>query len=380
VGRRFIALPLAALVAVSGLAIFSGAALAGSDPDPSSSDEEKIGRRFATLEIIEPNASVRRKGDEDFEPAKDGQRLRVGDTVKTDETGFVSIRYTADNETFTRLDSNTEFTIVNLTDEEGNRQVEGSLDVGRTWHRTTALTESETFSSEGAGATAVVEGTAYVQACFGKHICVWVAVVDELKIHGNNQIQSLLPLHKCGAKQEDETSEPDLCDTPDVVPPEELSDPFVAENIWIDFLGGFPGPDIPRPPGPPSGQGSGAGPGTSVGPSSNPPSTNPPPPTTSPVTYSIQLQIASASLPADGVSSTPARIRIFDSNGVGVSGLTIVMSSNPNGHLVFSGITDHGNGEYTLTIRSTTNPGGKTVTATVGSLGLSITKHLNLRR
>ena len=45
----------------------------------------------AILEIIEPNVSVQREGKENFKPAKEGQKLRVGDSVQTDETGFAQI-------------------------------------------------------------------------------------------------------------------------------------------------------------------------------------------------------------------------------------------------------------------------------------------------
>ena len=79
------------------------------------------------------------------------------------------------DESFTRLDVDTEFTIVSLTDDQGNRQIKGSLDSGRTWNRTSALTESESFEQEGAGATAAVVGSASVIECnTGAQLCLHV--------------------------------------------------------------------------------------------------------------------------------------------------------------------------------------------------------------
>ena len=251
--RRITAVLLAALVVDAGVALVThlpaGATTAsavtqGAVQDDSTPDGKK-GRPFATLEIIEPGASVRAEGEDEFVPAKDGQQLRVGDTVKTDDTGFVAIHYTEDDESFTRLDVNTEFTIVSLTDDEGNRKVEGSLDVGRTWNRTTALTESESFDQEGAGATAAVDGTAFMVVCTGPGTCLFISVVDNLVIRTvDGEIISMQPLQQCDATKVDAT-DTNLCGTPEGVDVAALlADAWIAQNIYIDGLAGHPGPVV----------------------------------------------------------------------------------------------------------------------------------------
>ena len=108
-----IARPLATLVVVL-LAVggaFSTLASAGS----SGSSDEKV---FATLQIENPKVEVKKKGSDAFKPAKDGQKLHAGDTVRTDATGLAEIDYSDD--AYTRLDVNTTFKITKLTNEQGD--------------------------------------------------------------------------------------------------------------------------------------------------------------------------------------------------------------------------------------------------------------------
>jgi hypothetical protein len=279
--RRVTAALLAALVVDAGASLLfmpaaGASSLAGNNAGEESGEEAQRSG-FATLEIIEPGVSVKKKGKDEFTPGEDGQTLRVGDTVKTDETGFAAINYTREEDTFTRLDVNTEFTIVRITDEEGDRQVNGSVDSGRVWNRTTALTESETFSTEGAGATAVVEGSAYLVSCLAPGNCIFISVVDGLKVTTvDGEVQLLDPLEQCGSTEVTE-EDANLCAVPEQVALEVLlADGWIAENIFLDALGGFPVPTVgvitvengqvtsftPVPPPPP-----------------------PPPPASTPITY-----------------------------------------------------------------------------------------------
>jgi len=236
---------LAALVFAAGASLFSfasagAATLAGAS---NSGDEQTKPKGVATLVIIDDGVSVRRKGKDAFKPATDGQALRVGDTVKTDETGFAQINYTNEEDTFTRLDVNTEFTVVRISDEQGNRKVEGTLDTGRVWNRTTALTESESFSTEGAGATAAVGGSAYVAICLTANNCLYIAIVDGLTVTTvDGDVQLLNPLEQCDATEKSE-EDSDLCAVPEAVALEVLlADEFIAKNFFLDALGGFPLP------------------------------------------------------------------------------------------------------------------------------------------
>ena len=126
--RRVAAGLLVALTVDAGLALFTQVPFAGAvrtAGGDSATDQTEPAEAVARLQILEPAVSVRRKGNDVFKPGHEGQKLRVGDTMKTDETGFAQINYTDDS--FTRLDVDTTFTIVSLTDDEGNRQIKGSL-------------------------------------------------------------------------------------------------------------------------------------------------------------------------------------------------------------------------------------------------------------
>jgi FecR protein len=142
------------------------------------------------------HVKVEAAGTSTFKPAKNGQSLHIGDTVQTDASGQAEIDY-ADT-AYTRLDVNTTFTIKKLTDSQGNRQVEGSLDVGRTYNRTAALTQSQTFQQDAGGATAAVAGTAFVVTCTSATSCTFTAVIDNINLTGpGGQIKNLNPLDEC---------------------------------------------------------------------------------------------------------------------------------------------------------------------------------------
>ena len=155
--RRFAIGSMAlAVVAIAPLATASAALAAGNDPGQGT-------EALATLKVTSTKVEVKKDGAEKFKVAKDGATLRQGDTVRTDATGLAEIDY--DDQSYTRLDVNTTFTIKKLTHEQGDRQVQGSLDTGQTWSRTSALTESGSFEEEGAGANATTLGTAFAVTC-----------------------------------------------------------------------------------------------------------------------------------------------------------------------------------------------------------------------
>lgn len=195
----------------------------------------------ATLQVIEPNVTVKRADKENFRPGREGQRLRVGDTVKTDATGFAQVNYT--DESFTRLDVSTTFTIVSLTDDEGNRQIKGSVDSGQTWNRTSALTESESFEQEGAGATAAVTGTAFVVSCTTPTNCTFTSVVDGITLTTvDGEIQHLDPLMECDSDEVVVDEDADLCGAPAQVTLDAiLANAWILENLFIDGANGFEG-------------------------------------------------------------------------------------------------------------------------------------------
>jgi LPXTG-motif cell wall-anchored protein len=235
--RRSGATSFAAVLAVVGVAAFV------SIPSAGATAPAAVGAANATsvakLKVFKPGVSVRRKDKTTFKAATDGKKLHVGDTVQTDATGFAEIDYT--DESFTRLDVNTTFTIVSLTDDQGNRKIDGSLDVGRTWNRTSALTESESFEQNGAGAIAAVVGSAFQFECDGMGHCTVMSVVDGIRYTTvDGEIKILPPLEQCAAT-EVSPSDTNLCSAFTKVTPDML-DAFAALNLVLDAQRGFPGP------------------------------------------------------------------------------------------------------------------------------------------
>lgn len=144
------------------------------------------GTALANLKIIEDQVSIKVKGASTFAAAKDGQALRQGDTIKTDESGRAEIDYT--DGSLTRLAGSTVFTISKLTNEQGGRQTQGTLSVGETWNRAAKVSETGSFEVKAGGTTAAVEGTAFVVKCVPKGdgtqqvTCTVTAVVDDIKV------------------------------------------------------------------------------------------------------------------------------------------------------------------------------------------------------
>jgi hypothetical protein len=239
--RRRIAAGLCAavLAAVGSLALLAGGtAGAATTPDAASGSVDTAkAKSVATLVIIDPGASIRREGKTAFKPAKDGAKLGVGDTIQTDATGFVEVQYTDDS--YSRLDANTTFTLISLTDDEGNRQVKGSIESGQAWNRTSALTESESFEQQGAGATAAVVGTAFNVECTDATHCIFTALDHNTSLEGvDGVIKLLTPLDQC------DSTNGALCADITKLDPSELP-AWLLKNLILDVERGFPLPDYP---------------------------------------------------------------------------------------------------------------------------------------
>ncbi len=206
----------AALAASAGASVTNGTAT-GAAKEP-----------VAKLAISADTVEIKRKDADDFKKAKDGASLREGDTVRTDATGHAEIQYGDD--AYTRLDVDTTFRIDSLTDDQGNRQVQGSLEKGQTWNRTVALTESESFEQTGADATAAVEGTAFAVSCDTVDHCVFTAIVHNIQLTGaDNEIKLLTPLDECDSESGD------LCGDISKISPEDLP-AWITDNLLRDLL------------------------------------------------------------------------------------------------------------------------------------------------
>jgi len=230
---------LAAISTLSGMTVLGAPLMSGAATPKRSAHaaDAQVQEAVATLVVERDEVELRREGKDVFRPAKDGAELHEGDTVRTDDTGRATVEYT--DKSFTRLDVNTEFTIVELTDDQGERHTTGKLSVGRTWNRVEDLTESEAFETEGAGATAAVDGTAYVAACLNPVACEFDGVVHSFETTGAhldnplnvNELESVLvTLGIAGPVQTMSLQE-------------FYGDEWIQANLAIDAFLGFESPD-----------------------------------------------------------------------------------------------------------------------------------------
>jgi hypothetical protein len=239
VSRPFVVILATVVIAVASLAGTSFA-------DSSASKTAKKKAAIATLAVENPNVSVKKKGSDTFVPATNGQKLRQGDTVQTDATGRATVNYT--DSAYTRLDVSTTFTIEKLTQDKGARQIKGSLDTGRTWNRTEALTESGSFEQSGAGATAAVVGTAFSMECkllpnpdpsaLPEKECSFLGVFHQiiLKSDGTSEVRDVPENGLCTSTQPTETSAGDLCDAVHELTPDEMAAiTWIQENLLRDL-------------------------------------------------------------------------------------------------------------------------------------------------
>ncbi len=129
---------------------------------------------------IEPAVDAQLGAATVFSPVTDPQPVAVGDTVRTDRTGFAEIAYF--DGSFTRLDVDTQFEILELADDVAESTVRTRMGVGRTWHRVESLGEGGSFAVETSVATAVVQGTAFSVACATEASCTFTVVEGRLRI------------------------------------------------------------------------------------------------------------------------------------------------------------------------------------------------------
>jgi LPXTG-motif cell wall-anchored protein len=182
----------------------------------------------ATLVVLpadEGHVEIQRSGKDAFKQAENEAKLNEGDTVRTDDEGHAEIDYSDDS--YTRLDVNTTFTLVKLVEDEGKRQVATSLDLGRAYTRTEALTESESLEEDAGGTTAAVVGTAWSRECTivnGVITCNVLGVLHNLLLTFEEQQKILPELNLC------EYIEGEDCESYD---PQTLQD--MINNAWTQL-------------------------------------------------------------------------------------------------------------------------------------------------
>jgi len=154
----------------------AGSAAASAPPEGSDPADTAVGDAVA----IAPGVEWRAGAGGSYSPVAATQPVAVGDGVRTDATGFAEVAYLDGSRT--RLDVDTEFEVVALTDDAGNAVTRTQMGLGRTWHRVQAVgAASGGFEVETSQAVATVRGTAFLVSCPTVESCdysVMEGVVD----------------------------------------------------------------------------------------------------------------------------------------------------------------------------------------------------------
>lgn len=115
-----------------------------------------------------------RLGADEFEAVTTPIEVVTGDRFRTDGSGFAEVVYP--DGSLTRLDVDTEFEIVSITDDDGAATTRTSLDTGRVWNRVQTLGGEDEFLLETSVAMATVRGTAFVVECPYVDPCTFTAL------------------------------------------------------------------------------------------------------------------------------------------------------------------------------------------------------------
>ena len=128
----------------------------------------------ATLRVLDLPVEVVVAGDP--VPATDGRNLEAGDTVRTGPGGRAAIEYS--DGSVTRLDHDTEFTVVTLGPAAGPRVIESVQVSGNSYHRVAGVYETGSrFDVSTPTATVSVQGTVYA-VFVGPDGSITVAVIE----------------------------------------------------------------------------------------------------------------------------------------------------------------------------------------------------------
>jgi Invasin, domain 3 len=90
----------------------------------------------------------------------------------------------------------------------------------------------------------------------------------------------------------------------------------------------------------------------------------------------LDVALQPASIPADGSSTTTVTATVEDELGVGIDGETVEFGSSGDNEI--GPTVDNGDGTYSAEVRSTTNPGTVTITATVTSVDPNLAAEASL--
>ncbi|MEY2423265.1 MAG: hypothetical protein QOI95_3332 [Acidimicrobiaceae bacterium] len=184
----------------------------------------------ARLQIRDQAAQLRVKAAADFAAANDGQALALGDTVKTNGTGFAQVDY--GDGSLTRIDSDAQFTVTDLTTAGQAQRVVGSLDGGRAWSNVKKITSSDgRYEVDTNVATASVRGTHFDTDCrAASGSCTFTVVDGTVAVTPTGKTEIALNAGQAVIVHRDGTVERLTDRTLD----ELRTDPWIAQNIDLD--------------------------------------------------------------------------------------------------------------------------------------------------
>jgi uncharacterized cupin superfamily protein len=184
----------------------------------------------ATLKIRDQAAELRAKAATTFAGATDGQALALGDTVKTNGTGFAQVNYR--DGSLTRIDANGQFTLTDLSTAAQAQRVAGTLDGGRAWSNVQKVTSSDSrYEIDTSVATASVRGTRFNTDCTSTDgSCSFTVVEGTVTVTPKGGTAVDLGPNESLTVHSDST----VTSNPTLTPEQLLTDSWIAKNIRID--------------------------------------------------------------------------------------------------------------------------------------------------
>jgi predicted DNA-binding protein (UPF0251 family) len=180
------------------------------------------------VRVMSPSVTVKAKGSDEFVRVTRTERVRPGATIRTGAKGRAQVDY--GEGTYTRLNHDTTFVVVRLTDDTGERRVRTKVLSGETFNRVVRLSETESFTQSTKGAQAGVAGTTFVvNWSRARKTAVYTLVEGRLTLRARGQAK---PLRLTSGQQvEVVDGAPGLIDT---LTPEQLcEDPWICDNVRV---------------------------------------------------------------------------------------------------------------------------------------------------
>lgn len=219
------------------------AAGAGGDQTPSqqgSGQQDAAEDAVAALSLFDDAAELAlAEAAETFTPAMDGDDVAVGDTVRTDSTGFAQLDFV--DGSLARLDTDTTLTVVALGEVDAPT-VELDLDVGRVWNSVRDLDADSAYRITTDVGTAAVRGTVFivwVRADGSTLVATYDGEVVFTTTDGQEYVLGPGDALELGPDGSTDGAAP--------VPDTLASDPFVIRNQRFDETGEDPGADVGQP-------------------------------------------------------------------------------------------------------------------------------------